>query len=108
MKPVKLIMSAFGSYAGTEVIDFTGKDQDTSFFFPGCFSASGQERRHFPHPMQRSRSIFGNKNPSSPSSMEMASAGQALTQAAHPQQRSFEIVRISAIACTCPFTAVLS
>lgn len=27
MKPVKLIMSAFGSYAGTEVIDFTGKDQ---------------------------------------------------------------------------------
>lgn len=34
MKPVKLIMSAFGSYADTEVIDFTGKDQ-------GLFLISG-------------------------------------------------------------------
>ena len=37
MKPLKLTMSAFGSYAGKNVIDFTGQQQ-------GIFLITGEKR----------------------------------------------------------------
>ena len=42
MKPIKLTMSAFGSYSGVERIDFTGIQN-------GCFLITGYRRRKDNH-----------------------------------------------------------